>query len=59
MLDVDALVDAILEETEIGHFHRGDFEADNAVLRSLFPDVEPVSLDQGLTDTLAWFKEIS
>ena len=34
-------------------------QADNAVLRSLFPDVEPVSLDQGLIDTLAWFKEIS
>jgi len=32
-------------------------QADNAVLRSLFPDVEPVSLDQGLADTLAWFKE--
>lgn len=34
-------------------------QAHNAVLRSLFPDVEPVSLDQGLIDTLAWFKEIS
>lgn len=34
-------------------------QADNAVLRSLFPDVEPVTLEQGLADTLAWFKEIS
>jgi len=34
-------------------------QADNAVLRSLFPDVESVSLDDGLADTLAWFKEIS
>ena len=34
-------------------------QADNAVLRSLFPDVEPVSLDQGLADTLSWFKETS
>jgi UDP-glucose 4-epimerase len=34
-------------------------QADNAVLRSLFPDVEPVSLEQGLADTVAWFKEIS
>ena len=34
-------------------------QADNAVLRSLMPDVRPVSLDQGLAETLAWFKEIS
>lgn len=34
-------------------------QANNAVLRSLIPDVEPVPLDQGLADTLAWFKEIS
>ena len=34
-------------------------QAANAVLRSLFPDVEPVPLDRGLADTLAWFKEIS
>ena len=33
-------------------------QADNAVLRSLFPDVEPVSLEQGLSETVAWFKEI-
>lgn len=32
-------------------------QADNTVLRSLFPDVDPVPLDQGLADTLAWFKE--
>jgi UDP-glucose 4-epimerase len=34
-------------------------QADNAVLRSLFPDVEPVSLEQGLSETVAWFKENS
>lgn len=34
-------------------------QADNAVLRSLFPNVEPVSLEQGLSETVAWFKEIS
>ena len=34
-------------------------QADNSLLRSLFPDVEPVPLDEGLADTLAWFKEIS
>ncbi len=33
--------------------------ADNTVLRSLFPDVEPVSLEQGLSQTVEWFKEIS
>ena len=32
-------------------------QADNAVLRSLFPEVQPVSLEQGLADTVAWFKE--
>lgn len=32
-------------------------QADNAVLRSLFPDVEPVNLRQGLSDTLEWFME--
>jgi len=31
-------------------------QADNAVLRSLFPDVRPVSLEQGLAETIAWFK---
>ena len=34
-------------------------QANNAVVCSLFPDVESVSLDPGLIDTLAWFKEIS
>jgi UDP-glucose 4-epimerase len=34
-------------------------QADNAVLRSLFPDVTPVSLHQGLAETVAWFKENS
>ena len=30
-------------------------QADNAVLRSLFADVEPVSLEDGLEATVAWF----
>ena len=34
-------------------------QADNRVLMSLFPSVEPVPLRDGLTDTLAWFKERS
>jgi UDP-glucose 4-epimerase len=33
-------------------------QADNAVLRSLFPDVVPLSLEQGLTETIEWFKEL-
>lgn len=32
-------------------------QADNAVLRELFPDIAPVSLDDGLAQTVAWFKE--
>ena len=34
-------------------------QADNRVLRSLFPSIEPVPLRDGLFDTLAWFKERS
>ncbi len=34
-------------------------QADNAVLRSLFPDLDPVSLEQGLAETVDWFKEIA
>ena len=34
-------------------------QANNAVLRSLFPDLEPISLEQGLTETITWFKENS
>lgn len=32
-------------------------QADNATLRSLFPDVVPVPLGVGLAETLSWFKE--
>jgi UDP-glucose 4-epimerase len=32
-------------------------QADNRVLRSLFPSVQPVLLRDGLVETLAWFKE--
>lgn len=32
-------------------------QADNASLRALFPDAEPVSLGDGLGETVAWFKE--
>ncbi len=32
-------------------------QAENAVLLSLFPEVVPVSLKQGITSTLAWFEQ--
>lgn len=32
-------------------------QADNAVLFSLFPDVEPTPLAEGLSETIKWFKE--
>lgn len=32
-------------------------QADNTVLRSLFPDVRPTALPDGLARTLAWYKE--
>lgn len=31
--------------------------ADNRSLQSLFPEVEPVSLDEGLAQTAAWFRQ--
>ena len=31
-------------------------QADNTLLRSLFPDVEPVSLDDGLAATVEWMQ---
>lgn len=33
-------------------------QADNTTLRTLFPDVEPVSLLDGLTETLNWQREL-
>lgn len=33
-------------------------QADNTVLCTLFPLIEAVSLDQGLAETVAWFKEM-
>ena len=32
-------------------------QADNTLLRSLFPDIEPVALDDGLRDTVTWMRE--
>ena len=33
-------------------------QADNTLLRSLFPDVEPVELDDGLAATVAWMRSV-
>ncbi|MFC5040203.1 hypothetical protein [Ornithinimicrobium kibberense] len=47
-------------EVEHREPRRGDVphsQADNASLRTLFPNVEPVSLEQGLGETLAWFQQ--
>jgi UDP-glucose 4-epimerase len=33
-----------------------DSQADNTVLRSLFPDVTPTGLREGLAATVAWFR---
>jgi UDP-glucose 4-epimerase len=33
-------------------------QADNARLRALFPDVTPVSLDEGLSATVDWFRSL-
>lgn len=55
-------------EAVAGHqaevFHReprpGDVphsQADNSSLRRLFPDVEPVTLDEGLAQTVEWFRK--
>ncbi len=49
--------DVVHEESRPGDVRAS--QADNRVLMSLFPSVEPVPLRDGLTDTLAWFKERS
>jgi UDP-glucose 4-epimerase len=35
-----------------------DSQADNAVLRSIFPDVRPVPLDEGVASTIDWFRSV-
>jgi UDP-glucose 4-epimerase len=34
-----------------------DSQADNGLLRSHFPEIKPVGLDDGLSKTVAWFRE--
>ncbi len=33
-------------------------QADNSILKSLFPEVQPVSLDTGLEETVAWLSKL-
>jgi UDP-glucose 4-epimerase len=41
-------------EPRAGDIH--DSQADQSRLRRLFPDIEPVTLEEGLRDTVAWFE---
>lgn len=34
-------------------------QADNAVLRTLFPDIVPISLEQGVRETFDWFEGVN
>ena len=36
-----------------------DSQADDTLLRSLFPDVAPVELDEGLNATVGWFRQLA
>lgn len=63
LLEVVSLLEAelggSLERNHIG-VREGDVrdsQADSTVLRSLFPDIEPVSLEVGLKATVEWMKQ--
>jgi UDP-glucose 4-epimerase len=47
------------EHTEVRAGDVPHSQADNTLLRSLFPDVEPVPLDDGLRATVDWMKDYS
>lgn len=51
----------VVPEVEHGEPRAGDVrdsQADNARLRALFPNVEPVGLLEGLRETVAWFRSL-
>lgn len=52
-----AVADVVHREPRAGDVRHS--QADNSSLRRLFPDVSPVPLEEGLAETLQWFKEIS
>ena len=62
LLDLIARLESILDRPLAREFlpaRVGDVphsQADNSVLRSLFPDVKPTNLEDGLRSTVAWFK---
>lgn len=60
LVDAIAQVSGVTPAVEHRDPRPGDVphsRADNTVLRGLFPSVEPVSLHDGLTETLNWLKE--
>lgn len=63
LLDLVASLEAILGqdlELEFVEKRRGDVfasQADPRLLRDLFPNVLPTSLDEGLNETVKWFQE--
>jgi UDP-glucose 4-epimerase len=64
LLELIGALEAILDrELEIDHQppRPGDVrhsQADQSRLRALFPDVEPVDFEQGLRETVAWFRSL-
>ena len=64
LLELIGALEAILDrELEVDHQppRPGDVrhsQADQTRLRSLFPDVEPVAFEQGLRETVAWFRSL-
>ena len=59
---IDRLADIVGHPLERNHIDTrpGDVphsQADNTLLRSLFPDVAPVPLDDGLRATVAWMRD--
>ncbi len=59
---IDRLADIVGHPLERNHVDTrpGDVphsQADNTLLRSLFPDVAPVPLDDGLRATVAWMRD--
>jgi UDP-glucose 4-epimerase len=59
---IDRLADIVGHPLERSHVETrpGDVphsQADNTLLRSLFPDVSPVPLDDGLRATVAWMRD--
>lgn len=65
LLDVVRLIEAhtgrqmLLDHVDPRPGDVRDSQADSSLLKSLFPDIVPVSLDKGLATTIAWMQEWS